>query len=141
MKVFCKTCGIHFPEEFERTLGKGCGFWSRSGLEILPKEDKVRLWNWLFAFNFDELFVRTGVSLESGFHRASTDSWESYFPGYPRLSEEEQRELQHLYYKLRRMPRWRYKLWMLPIRFQSFMFGRVIFGMSNQLLRKAYKES
>ncbi len=122
MKVFCKTCGIHFPEDFEDSLEERCGFWNSQGLGELLDDDKAKLWEWMFSFDFDDLFTRTGIQLQSGFHREyEGQPWTKIFTGYPDLSEQEQRELQHHYYKIVHWPMWQYKLWYFYARIKIFL--------------------
>lgn len=63
MKVGCKICGVHFKDEFAKTLLPPCNFWGDKGVGNLPDAYKQKLWSWMFDFPADEIFCAMGEKL------------------------------------------------------------------------------
>jgi hypothetical protein len=53
MKILCKECGCHFPEEFEFTLKPECHLWDTYGLSAVSVFDKKILWDHMFGLDCD----------------------------------------------------------------------------------------
>jgi len=101
MKMTCKTCGAHFPEDFGKTMSDECEFWESRGLEALSNVDRHAVWKWLFSYDLDDLFCRTGISLAIEIKQINGGvPWEDIYPGYKLLTEKDQRELQAIHTKL-----------------------------------------
>lgn len=100
MKTECNNCGLHFEDEFEQTLVKGCTFWYQNDLEMLSEDDKRAIWEWYFSNPCDRILVEYDVALYTGgFPRGIRNmSMRTQLlkdkPGYEEMSEEEQRDHQ-----------------------------------------------
>lgn len=143
MKVSCKTCHLHFEDDFEQTQAQDCDFWKQLDLDVLSDKDKRALWEWNFGFDFDELFTRTGIQLEAGFRRPAEEPrrWEDIFPGYADLAEAEQREFQIFYGETWGWSKWKYKLWFVYARVRIYLDWRGFFREEAPVWLKAMRRS
>lgn len=100
MKIFCNTCGAHFPEDFPKTVKSKCNFWELHGGATLPKEYKKKVWDWLFSFNHDQFALESGFSLSTNFqiNKFMGNDFEK-IKGYTQMTEEEQRTFQKDWFK------------------------------------------
>ena len=99
MKIFCPSCGVHFPDEFKKTLK--CGFWEAKGLKDIDDRRKKQVWNWITSFDFDEFAIRTNYSLNvewSGSKYIGND-FAMMVPEYEKLTEKQQKEFQKQWFK------------------------------------------
>lgn len=106
MKAFCKTCGTHFPADFEITVGDDCSFWDDRGLYDLPEKYKRLIWDWLFALPVDQIFGDTkyliGVQLmgrKASIKQRVKFAWHRIVKGYNKMTEAERQAAQKDYYQ------------------------------------------
>ena len=103
MKIFCKSCGCHFRDEFERTLRKTCSFWYGVNLEGLPKKYKKRVWDWFFSLHSDEIADKTGYLIELVWRGSNKkykgNEFEATIPGYKDWPDKKRRAFQKDYFK------------------------------------------
>lgn len=104
MKMTCRTCGVHFQEDFEKTLTDKCDFWGASVgnlLSKLPEKYKKLIWDWMFSLPIDEISENTGIEISP-----SIDSrpylgniYERFVPGYAEWPEDKKKKFQAEYSK------------------------------------------
>lgn len=102
MKVYCNTCILHFPHEFQKTLKPPCNYWGQSGMATLPTKLKRKVWNWLFSMPSDEIAVACGIGLWFEIGAApivEERKFENLIPGYTNLTEEQRQQAQKEWYK------------------------------------------
>ena len=63
MKTYCKTCTIHFIDEFEKTLETPCNYWGDIGMTNIPVDVKKKLWDWIFSLPADELPMKYKIGI------------------------------------------------------------------------------
>ena len=97
MKIGCSVDVIHFPQDFEDTLKSPCNFWGDCGMANMSKENKKKIWDWVFSMPADEIAIMESISMIIEFKGVpfkEEDKWENRFPGYNDLTEAEQPDLQ-----------------------------------------------
>lgn len=106
MKAFCRTCGAHFPQEFEITLTNRCSFWRDRGLAKLPERYKMIIWDWFFMLPMDQIFGETKYLLavqiigrKSSIKQRAKFAWHKVIKGYNRMSEQQRQAFQRDFYK------------------------------------------
>lgn len=94
MKFYCKSDGVHFPNEFKQTLK--CTFWQDRGLGDISDKRKKQLWDWLCSFNFDEFAIKTGYGIDFEWNGRPYygNDFEKVVPNYSKLSEEKKKDFQ-----------------------------------------------
>ena len=99
MKIFCPSCGVHFENEFDKTLK--CDFWKLRGLDTIDNRRKKQVWNWLTSFNFDEFAIRTGYSLNVDWkgEKYNGDMFDKSVSEYKNLTEKQRREFQKQWFQ------------------------------------------
>lgn len=60
----CPTHGVHFPDDFRPR----CPIWELWGLKKLTKEDKRKIWDWIFAMDVDALAIKYNIQFDNHFH-------------------------------------------------------------------------
>lgn len=103
MKIFCKTCGVHFPQDFDKTLQVSCNLWGDSNMSNLDKDLKKKIWDWLFLMPADEIYIKTSglqlvVSFGAKFIAEEKVNWPGIFSNYEEMSEEQKQEAQRAYF-------------------------------------------
>lgn len=102
MKVFCKTCDLHFRNEFEKTLEPICNYWGAIGMSNVPVELKKKVWDWQFSAPIDEMVVSCKLSFSFVFSTTPIqkgDTFEEIIEGYSTMTDEERREAQREYFR------------------------------------------
>lgn len=102
MKAYCKFCGCHFPDEFEKTLEAPCNFWGEHGLANVGKEVKKELWEWLFSAPIDKLNVLYKIDMPITFNAVpmlSGNAFEDIVVNWKELTEEEKQEFQRHWFR------------------------------------------
>jgi hypothetical protein len=97
MKVFCKVDGIHFPQDFERTLKPPCNYWGDMGMGNLQEDLKKKFWDWLFSMPSDEIGLKSKIGIAVDFKTVALENGDWFantIPGYNEMSEEEQQDAQ-----------------------------------------------
>ena len=103
MKVFCPTCGCHFPDEFDDTLRETCGWWEDRGFPAsFPNRYREQIWKAVFgAIDADIIRAETGVSVTINFGAIVNDeghiTLEEQIPGYRDWDEQKRRAFQRRY--------------------------------------------
>ena len=103
-KAMCKTCGSHFPEEFEVTVGDHCTFWEQHGFpKDFPKEYKRKIWDWYFELPVDEIAHREHVAVRIAFDAVefAQDDFGAHIQNWLKLSEKERHQFQDDMFKHR----------------------------------------
>lgn len=106
MKAYCKFCGCHFPQDFEKTLEPPCNFWGEHGLSNIDVEVKREMWDWLFSAPVDKLNVLYKMDLPITFNAnpmVSGGAFEDIVVNWNEMTEEEQQEFQRSWFKDRLM--------------------------------------
>ena len=101
MKVICKNCGCHFPEDFEETLKMPCNYWGDKGLANLPIKDKKKFWKWLFTAPFDEFLVKYNISIGmelNSYFVTERVKFEDIVENWNELLEEDKKKFQREYF-------------------------------------------
>jgi len=102
VKVFCRTCGIHFPADYNETFSPRCSFWGDRGLGNLPTKLKSKLWLWLTSLPADEILVETGVDIAVSLKGNSTGpnlSFQDSIPDWDKMTEKQKQAYQKIYFK------------------------------------------
>lgn len=102
VKESCKFCGVHFPQDFEKTLLPPCNFWGDRGLSNAPVEIKKKIWDWVFSCPADEIFITCNVSFVSEwFALPVPDSakFENIVQNWNSLSEKERQDFQRSWFR------------------------------------------
>ena len=117
MKILCDSCGVHWQEEFQATIGTSCSFWvkqrfspagfvdSEKGQELLKK-----LWDHYFSLDHDaitdEYKVVLTASINGFYGPAELDAdgkfvnwYVKNIPGYSSWDDAKQRRFQSAYYR------------------------------------------
>lgn len=98
MKIFCKQCGVHFPEDFQNTLK--CRFWKDLGGEKLDEQHKKEIWDWLFSFNRDKFSIETNIAVNFNLQLQPVQGNDfAKIDGYVKMSEIDQRKFQKDWFK------------------------------------------
>lgn len=111
MKAFCSADGAHFQHEFRRTItSPECTFWRERGMDKLPAEAKLELWDWMFKCPADAIFGEHKYQIfvvMTGRKARLQWMWDRIIKGYNRMTESQRQEAQRRYVKRlrRRMPR------------------------------------
>lgn len=103
-KVQCKTCGSHFPDEFETTVGPHCTFWEQHGFpKDFPLKYKKQIWEWYFAIPVDEIAFREHVALRIAFDAVhfAQDDFGEHVKDYLKLTEEQRHQFQDELFKFK----------------------------------------
>ena len=98
MKITCGQCGIHFPQDFEKSLV--CDFWKERGADGLPVKYKKIIWDWIFSLPVDEILIATKYSINASWGAEKVDvtnQFEKNVPGYVDWTEKEQQHFQRRY--------------------------------------------
>lgn len=93
MKIPCRTCGIHFPKDFEETFKPICNFWGDSGMTNIDVELKKKIWDWIFQLPSDEIWLKTGLGIWLTFGAVYVPREKTFygkFPEFENMTEEEQ---------------------------------------------------
>lgn len=105
MKLSCSDHGIHFPADFDVTLGEDCAFWYDRGLENLPDIQKKKLWDWMFAMPTDEIWLQSRYVLglwvngrKMSLAEKAKLAWHKWIKGYDRMTEAERQAAQKDYF-------------------------------------------
>jgi len=105
MKLPCRSCGIHFPGDYEVTLGDTCFFWEDRGLSNLPEPEKRLLWDWMFTMPADRIWLETTfvlglnvVDRKMTIVEKAKNSWHRIIKGYNKMSEAERQAAQKKYF-------------------------------------------
>lgn len=101
MKFPCRVDGVHFPQDFELTFVPPCDFWGDLGLSNISKEDKKKVWDWIFSLPSDELGIKYRIAIALTINTApifEPDKFENMVPGYTELTELEKQEIQRQYF-------------------------------------------
>ena len=102
MKAYCKFCGCHFPQEFEKTLKSPCNFWGEHGLANVDAKIKKEIWDWLFSAPIDKLNVLYSIDMPISFSAIpmiSGGGFEDIVNNWEELSVEEKQEFQRSWLK------------------------------------------
>jgi len=108
MKVFCKSCGCHFPEDFEETRAESCSYWPGIGLPKQALENNLEIckkfWDYNFAFDYDAAADRTGIMFSMGKPSVSPkvyveNEFERDIPGYKDWPDDKRRRFQKAWFK------------------------------------------
>lgn len=102
IKAYCKFCGIHFPDDFEKTLLPPCNFWGEHGLSNIDKDIKKEVWEWLFSAPIDKLNVLYKMDMPITFNAnpmVSGGGFEDIVVNWKEMNEEEQQEFQRNWFK------------------------------------------
>lgn len=105
MKIYDKSCGIHFKDEFDVTLTPPCNFWGEVGMSSLQEDLKKKVWNWLFTMPTDEISIKANLSMHISIGAspiAQEDKFENVIPGYTSMTEEGQKKAQKAYFKAKK---------------------------------------
>lgn len=104
MKTRCPSCTFHFADKFSETLKPDCEFWVARGLSKLPKKYKKRLWQWMFSFDFDEMYLKTGYAISVGLSGEKRQGHKfADIKEYRQMSEKQRREFQIIYAKAKEL--------------------------------------
>jgi hypothetical protein len=99
----CKTCGIHFQEDFYQTLAESCTFWiDRNFPTTFPEKYKWEVWNWLYALPTDEMSKTSGTQVSVNIIAAPSpyaDDFEALVPGYVKWDDKQRKDFQRGYFK------------------------------------------
>lgn len=101
MKIFCKACGIHFPQDFDLTFISPCNYWGDLGMTNIPPVLKRKFWDWLFQMPSDELSgygIGIGVQFLVGVVE-DYNKFENMVPEWPTMTEEQRQSFQRKYFK------------------------------------------
>lgn len=101
MKTSCRFCGIHFVDEFEKTLKPGCNYWGDKGMGNASNVFKKQCWDWVFSMPADSAL---GEDIMLTFDFAALPvTGKSMFvdmvPNWNDLTEDERKEFQRNYFK------------------------------------------
>jgi len=106
VKAYCKFCGVHFPDDFEKTLSAPCNFWGEHGMSNLTVEVKKEVWDWLFSAPIDKLNVLYNIDMPITFNAVPTASggrFEDIVMNWADLSEEDKQSFQRNWFKDRQL--------------------------------------
>jgi len=101
MKIGCKSCKIHFPQDFKITLTPQCNYWGDNGMSNVTVKMKKKFWDWLFKMPCDELFITHKLGILFSIQAVPVPQekeWSALIPGYDKLTEEEQQQAQRRHY-------------------------------------------
>jgi hypothetical protein len=101
MKAFCKTCTLHFVDEFEVTMKPPCNYWGDLGLTNLQSDLKKKVWDWLFLMPTDEISILANLSLGISIKAVpilDEDRFEMRIPGYKDWSDDKRKRFQKLFF-------------------------------------------
>ncbi len=107
MKLPCRTCGVHFPQDFDKTNEPACNLWGDIGFTNVSREIREKLWIWIFSMPTDEIYLETSLALGFNVYAGyvpKEDSFDSRFPEYKNMTEEQQQEFQRDFFKNKRQP-------------------------------------
>ena len=102
MKLYCAVDGIHFVQDFEKTLQPPCNFWGDWGMTNVPVELKRKFWDWVYQMPTDEIALTCKLAISIGFSAhvfEEQDEFKNKIEGYESMSEEEQQQAQRAFFK------------------------------------------
>jgi len=87
MKLFCNTCGCHFPHEYEDTLKEGCSYWKqREFPDDFPDKYRKIIWDALTSVPYDEIADKYGLLISTPDFKVvghyTENQFERDMPGY-----------------------------------------------------------
>jgi len=101
MKIGCRSCGIHFPQDFKITLTSQCNYWGDNGMANISVRMKKKFWVWLFKMPCDELFIKHKLGIIFSINAVPVPKeyeWSELIPGYAEMTEEQQQQAQRRHY-------------------------------------------
>ena len=98
MKAYCSTHGVHFPDEFNKTLPKNCAFWKDRGLNTLLVKYKKEIWDWMFSLDVDAIYSagRHKLNISLTGEKVKKPKVFADIPEYAALTEPERRRFQRI---------------------------------------------
>jgi len=102
VKIGCKNCGIHFPEDYVVSLTPVCNFWGEHGIGNLPDKYKLQLWDWIFSLPTDAIFIDTGISMLidfAGIVVPKDKLFENKIPNWNKFSEAKRKQIERDHFK------------------------------------------
>lgn len=100
MKIFCKTHGVHFPDEFDKSLK--CSFWKEHGLKKLPKKYKKMIWDTQFSIDVDKIALETKISINIQIFgteiKGSVNQFEENIEEYKSWDDDKRKNYQKMYF-------------------------------------------
>lgn len=118
MKLHCKNCGCHFPDEFEETLEQECTFWKARGFpDDFPEKYYRKIWDAMCSIPYDEIADETGICLTSLDLTArenvvySGNEFEELVPGYKDWPDQKRKRFQKAWFKRYYQPKTGQLLW------------------------------
>lgn len=102
MKTGCRVCGIHFGDEFDKTLIPPCNYWGDMGMSNFPQDLRKKIWDWQFACPSDEVYVKYKMQLAlsiSMVHVEEQNRFENIVKEWGSMTEEEKRSFQRAWFK------------------------------------------
>ncbi len=101
MKMSCNACGVHFGDEFEKTLKAPCNYWESIGMSLLSKEHKKKVWDALNILPFDEIGITYNLAVSFQLFAQPIPkgmTWDEIDPEYKKKNEKQRREFQREYF-------------------------------------------
>lgn len=98
MKILCPTHGVHFPEDFRPR----CPVWQLWGLNSLKKENKRKVWDWMFALDIDAIAIEEKVAIDNqirGIPIKEANWFAENVPGYKQWSDNKRKRFQEQWFK------------------------------------------
>lgn len=102
MKFYCTVDGVHFKQEFEKTLEPPCNLWGEMGMSNVPVALRKKLWEWYFTMPSDEIALSCKISVGLVFKIGAIepgDEFKNKVKGYEDWTEARQQEFQKEYFK------------------------------------------